>query len=313
MPSYRSRVFLFLLRNRHLFRPWKKISRPDWNSRDALLNFRKECEDGAKRFGTIPKGISVVPADIDGMQGEWITPQQGEQGKVILFFHGGGYVSGSCADHRIHVAKFVRGTNLRALLFAYRLAPENTYPAALEDAVKAYRWLLAQGFSSLNIVFAGDSAGGGLCLATLLALKETATPLPAAAVALSPWTDLHCTGGSYRTNAPTCLSPPGTWTAFSRHYIGESDPTQPLISPLYGNLQGLPPLFISVGGSEILLDDSVNFAKKVKEAQGDVTLLIGEGLFHCYPVCAPLFPEATKAMEEICTFIKNRLAGVEVS
>jgi acetyl esterase/lipase len=160
-----------------------------------------------------------------------------------------------------------------------------------------------------NIVFAGDSAGGGLCLATLLALRDKGIPLPAAAVALSPWTDLRCTGASYRRNAGKCLSPNGTWTAFSSHYVGDHDPALPWISPLYGDLRGLPPLLIYAGGDEILLDDSVRFAEKAQDAGVDVALRVGKGLFHCYPVCAPLFPEATRAMNEICGFIKHHLTN----
>jgi epsilon-lactone hydrolase len=164
---------------------------------------------------------------------------------------------------------------------------------------------LAQETSPANIVFAGDSAGGGLCLAALLAIREQGLPLPAAAVALSPWTDLKCTGESYHSNARKCLSPMGTWTAFSQHYIGDRDPCLPWISPLYGDLQALPPMLIYVGGDEILLDDSLRFAEKAKAAGVNVTLRVGKGLFHCYPVCAPLFPEATEAMDEICAFIKK--------
>jgi len=221
--------------------------------------------------------------------------------------HGGGYVSGSCSDHRIHVAKFVKGSGVGALLFEYSLAPEHPYPAAVDDSVEAYRWLLAQGISASQIVFAGDSAGGGLCLAVLLALRDRGFPLPAAAVALSPWTDLACTGESYRTNAKTCLSPEGTWTAFSKHYVGDHDPCLPWISPLYGDLHGLPPMLLYVGEDEILRDDSIRFTEKAKGAGVDVTLRVGQGMFHCFPVCASLFPEATLAMDEICAFIKIQL------
>ncbi len=253
------------------------------------------------------QGSQPSPVTINGLSAEWILPSQAAKDKVILFFHGGGYVSGSCSDHRIHVAKFVNGTNVGALLFEYRLAPEHHFPAAVDDSVTAYRWLLAQGVASSHIVFVGDSAGGGLCLATLLALRDQDIPLPVAAVAISPWTDLKCTGESYRSNAAKCLSPEGTWTAFSSHYVGDHDPGLPWISPLYGNLHGLPPLMIYVGGDEILLDDSVSFAEKARDAGVEVILHVGEGLFHCFPVCAPLFPEATQAMHEICAFIKMHL------
>jgi epsilon-lactone hydrolase len=308
MPSIRSRLLLFIMKNRHLLRFRLKKETIDWNRNESIHRFREQCEEGAKRFGKIPDGIEVKPAMIDGMSAEWIMPKESKKDKVMFFVHGGGYVSGSCSDHRIHVSKFVKGTNIGAILFDYRLAPEHTFPAALDDSVKAYQWLLTQGVLSSNVVFVGDSAGGGLCLATLLALRDQGIPLPGAAVALSPWTDLRCTGKSYQSNAKKCLSPDGTWTAFSKHYVGEHDPGLPWISPLYGDLHNLPPILIYVGGDEILRDDSVCFAEKAKAAGVDVTLKVGEGLFHCYPVCAPLFPEATQAMEEICGFIGKHLS-----
>ena len=307
MPSLRSRLLLFIMKNRHLLRFHLRRETIDWHRNESILKFREECEKGASRFGKIPKGIEVSPVTINGLSAEWILPSQAMKDKVIFFVHGGGYVSGSCSDHRIHVAKFVKGSNIGALLFEYRLAPEHHFPAALDDSVAVYRWLLDQGVSSSNIVFAGDSAGGGLCLATLLALRDKGIPLPAAAVTLSPWTDLKCTGESYRSNARKCLSPEGTWTAFSKHYVGDHDPGLPWISPLYGDLHGLPPMLIYVGGDEILRDDSIRFAEKAKDAGVDVTLRVGKGLFHCFPVCAPLFPEATHAMDEICTFIRTHL------
>ena len=254
------------MKNRHLLRFHLKRETIDWNTNASILRFREECEKSASRFGKIPGGIKVSPVTINGLSAEWILPSQVTKDKMILFFHGGGYVSGSCSDHRIHVAKFVSGINIGALLFEYRLAPKHPFPAALDDSVAAYRWLLSQGFSSSKIVFAGDSAGGGLCLDTLLALRDQGIPLPAAAVAISPWADLKCTGGSYRSNAGKCLSPEGTWTAFSKHYVGDHDAGLPWISPLYGDLHGLPPMLIYVGGDEILRDDSVRFAEKAKDA-----------------------------------------------
>ena len=309
MVSLRGRLFTFVLRNRHLFRFRLRPEVIDWNVQESIFRFRKQCEDGARRFGKIPESIEVTPAEAAGLRAEWILPANGNKDQVIFFVHGGGYVSGSCADHRIHVAKFVKGTGIGALLFEYRLAPEHPYPAAVDDSIKAYRWLLDQGIASSRIALVGDSAGGGLCLATLVALRDRNIPLPAAAVALSPWTDLKCTGESYRRNAGKCLSPNGTWTAFSKHYAGDHDPGLPYISPIYAELRGLPPLLVYAGGDEILLDDAVHFVEKARDAGVDASLRVGDGLFHCYPVCAPLFPEATQAMNEMCSFIKIHLTG----
>ncbi|MDA8212998.1 MAG: alpha/beta hydrolase [Clostridia bacterium] len=305
MTSLRARIFKFLLQNRHLLRFRLKRETIDWNNYESILRFRQNVEAGAGKFGKLPIGIEVLPVTINDIPAEWILPSQATKDKIILYFHGGGYVSGTCRAHRSIVAKFVKGSEVGALLFEYRLAPEHPYPAALEDSVTAYRWLSAQGISPSNIVFVGDSAGGGLCLATLLALRDQGIPLPAAAVAYSPVTDFKCTGESYRTKAKVCLAPEGTAPAFAKHYAGDNDPGLPYISPLYGDLHGLPPLLIYVGEDETLLDDSTRFAEKAKDAGVDITLKVGEGMFHCYPAMAPLFPEATQAMEEICTFIKK--------
>ncbi len=195
-------------------------------------------------------------------------------------------------------------------MFEYRLAPEHPFPAALEDTLAAYRWLMAQGVAPEQIVLVGESAGGGLGLAALLALRDQGLPLPAAAVAMSPSTDLKLTGESHRTKARACLSPPGMALVCSKYYAGENDPGLPWISPLYGDLHGLPPLLIYVGEYETLLDNSTRFAAKAEAAGVEVILRVGEGMFHCYPLMAPLFPEATQALDEICSFIQTH-AGKE--
>jgi acetyl esterase/lipase len=197
-------------------------------------------------------------------------------------------------------------------VFDYGLAPEHPFPEGLNDSVAAYRYLLAEGLKPFNIIFMGDSGGGGLCLATLLALKDKGIPLPSAAVALSPWTDLANTGDSWQTNAEVdTLCWKEAQTIFSKYYAGDNAPKLPWISPLYGDIGGLPPILIYVGGDELLLSDSTRFAKKARAAGVDVTLRIGAGLFHCYPACAPLFPEAKQAMDEICAFIKTHAGNKE--
>lgn len=307
MQSLRSRLIFFLMKHRHWMRLQLREEAVDWNLPESIVRFRGQCEEGARRFGKLPETIRIEPVDAKGIPAEWVLPPDRAKDRVILFVHGGGYVCGSCADHRVHAAKFVIGSNVAALTYDYRLAPEHPFPAAMEDSLAVFRWLMDQGIPPSRIIFAGDSAGGGLCLALLLAIKEQGLPLPAGALALSPWTDLACTGDSYHTRARACLSPKGCWTAFSKHYVKDQDPRQPLISPLYGDLAGLPPLLIHVGDKEIFLDDCIRFAEKARHAGVDLRLEIGRGLFHCYPVCAPLFPEATRAMEDICTFIRKCL------
>ena len=306
MPSLRGRLFLFFLKYGHLLRFQLKRTTIDWNT--SIPKLRQEVEKTAKLFGKIPAEIEVSPAAIDGLPAEWILPVQSTKDKVILYFRGGGYVMGSVQSHRSIVAKFVKGSGVCELLFDYHLAPEHPFPAALDDSIAAYRWLLAQGISPSHIVFVGDSAGGGLSLATLIALKDQGIPLPAAAVALSPWTDLKNTGESLKTKAKVDQLTWGeSWVVFSKYYAADNDPGNPWISPLYGDLHGLPPVLIYVGENEVLLDDSTRFAEKAKNSGVDITLKVWEGMFHCFPACAPLFPEAKQAMDEICAFIKTHI------
>ena len=211
---------------------------------------------------------------------------------------------GSPKGHRNHVAKFVKGSGCPALVIDYRLAPESPFPAGLEDALAAYEYLLAKVPAS-KVIFLGDSAGGGLCLAALLAARKRGLPLPAGAVAISPWTDLTLSGASYTTNKHKCLSPLGCAEACSQFYAADTPLDDPLISPFYGDLAGLPPIRLYAGSDEILLDDAVSFYEKAQKNGVDIGLTVGKGLFHCYPVCAPIFPEAVAAMAEICTFIKR--------
>lgn len=306
MPSWQSRLFLFGIRHTHLLQ-FRLKPKPIVDTKESLEGFRKQVNRVPKHFGTTPEGLEIQQVALDGLYAEWIQPTDHVQPQTILYFHGGGYVSGTCAAHHIHVTKVVKHFGIRALLFEYRVAPEHRYPAALDDALTAYQFLLNEGIAPSQIVFMGDSAGAGLALATLIALKDKGIALPAAAVALSPWTDLACTGESYQTNADSCLSPEGSWTVFSKHYVGDKDPTHPWISPLYADLAGLPPIQLYVGSDEVMLDDSVRFAQKAETAGVDVSLTIGEGLFHCYPICAPIFPEATEAMNEIRDFIHTHI------
>lgn len=306
MTSWQSHLFRFVLKHRNLLRFRKRQTVFDENT--SIAEFRETCEKGAAMFGPVPAGIEVTPIKIENVPAEWIMPQGAIKDKVILYAHGGGYVSGSCSDHRNHVARFVQGTGVGALLYEYRLAPEHTYPAAIEDSVLVYRWLLAQGVKPANIMIVGDSAGGGLTLALLVALRDQGIPLPAGAVAISPWTDLACTGESYRSKNKVSLAPLNSWTVFSKYYVGDNDPRLPWISPLYADLHGLPPIFIASGEDDELIDDSTRFAEKAQAAGVDVTLKVGRRMVHCYPLLPAFIPEARKALDEIFIFI-NKYIG----
>jgi epsilon-lactone hydrolase len=251
--------------------------------------------------------VTIKTQVIENMKSEWLIPDGANREKVILYVHGGGYVSGSCSDHRGFISKFARYSGVTNLIYEYRLAPENPFPAALDDSVKIYQWLLASGFKSENIIVAGESAGGGLCLAILLALKERNIALPVAAVAISPWTDLTCSSASYKTKNILSPAPLNSWFVFSKHYVGNNQADMPLISPLFGDLKGFPPLLINSGVDDELYEDGEKFYLKAKEAGVNVSFRKGIGMVHCYPLLAPMFPEATEAMDEIVKFVRHYL------
>jgi acetyl esterase/lipase len=199
---------------------------------------------------------------------------------------------------------------MRALVLDYRLAPEHLFPAAVEDATAAYRWLLAQGIQPERIVIAGDSAGGGLTLATALALRDAADPLPAALVCIAPWTDLAATGASLKTRArlDPSLSPNGIAAAGLRYVGPDGDARAPLASPLYANLRGLPPLLIQVGDHEILLDDSKRLAERARAAGVNVTLEIWPEMWHVFQALAGYLPESDRAIAKIGSYMRARLS-----
>jgi acetyl esterase/lipase len=305
MTTTKARFFNFMLRNRHVFSG--KLRKEVFDMDTSIEGFRDQCERGAARFGKLPKEVKSDPLDIEGIKSEFLIPDGTDRSKLILYVHGGGYVSGSCKDHRGVVSKLAKNTRFQCLQYEYRLAPEHPFPAAVDDSVLVYRWLLKNGFHPENILVAGESAGGGLALALLLAIKKYALPMLAAAVAISPWTDLTCSGESYQTKNKRSLAPLHSWTVFSNHYVGNNDPKNPLISPLFGDLSGLPPLFINSGEDDELFDDGRLFAEKAKQTGVDVTFTAGKDMVHCYPLMAPMFREATEAMDEIITFIVKHL------
>jgi len=306
MASFQSKIFRFLLKNRHLLKgQWKK---PVIDFNTSIEALRADAERTAQKMAKIPENVQVSMADVSFIYAEWLIPKDALDEQVILYFHGGGFVMGSCNSNRSLVAKFTDRCKIKALLFDYSLAPEHPYPAAIEDSSAIYQWLLGKGFLPKNIVFAGDSAGGGIALGTLLFLKDRHLPLPAGVVAFSPCTDLTCSGRSHITKAKADpATPKGANDTYMSYYKGEGDPTSPYMSPLFGDLSGLPPIMIQVGEDETLLDDSVRFAKKAEEMGSPVSLHVWQGMFHCFPLLAPMFPEATLALEEACAFIHARL------
>jgi monoterpene epsilon-lactone hydrolase len=252
----------------------------------------------------VPASVSISPDQVGGISGEWV--QKSDVSKsVLLYFHGGGYFGCSAETHRTITVSFaLHGF----LVFApdYRLAPEHPFPAAVDDAVAAYRGLLDKGYSPKNIVVAGDSAGGGLTLALLLSLRELGVPLPAGAALFSPWTDLAATGDSIRTNATRCSMFHGPDIGHSaRYYLGETDPRNPLASPLYADLTGLPPLLIHVGEDEVLRDDSTRLAERARAAGVRVELKVWPVVPHAWQLAPHLVPESRQSLRESAEFLSK--------
>jgi acetyl esterase/lipase len=258
--------------------------------------------------------LQVQQVVADGVPGEWLTPPGVSGERVILHLHGGGYVMGSCNTERDLAARLGAASNARVLSIEYRLAPEHPFPAALEDATAAFRWLLDTDVRPESLAITGASAGGGLAAATLLSLRDAGDPLPVAAVLISPWADLLCAGDSMVTRAE--VDPwlnPQTAKEGARFYLGGADGSLPLASPVYADLHGLPPLLVHVGDDEILLHDSTRLAERAREARVEVTLDIWDGMWHVWHVFAFMLPEGERAIEEIGRFIRQRTSGQAIA
>jgi phosphinothricin tripeptide acetyl hydrolase len=267
---------------------------------------RAQYERAEKVFPT-PPDVKVERVNVPAAPAEWLRPPSAVPGRVVLYLHGGGYVIGSPRSHRHLAAAIAGAAGASALLLDYRLAPEHPFPAAVEDATAAYRWLLDQATAPEHIVIAGDSAGGGLTVATVLALREARVPLPAGGVCISPWVDLTCSGASYATKAAAdpIVRRAGV-EEMARAYLGATPPRTPLASPLFADLRGLPPLLIHVGSDEVLLDDAVQLAERAKAAGVDATLEIYDRMIHVWHWFLPMLDEAQTAVEAIGRFVRSR-------
>jgi monoterpene epsilon-lactone hydrolase len=255
----------------------------------------------------LPEGTLIEPVLAGGVPGEWSRRAGAPRGHAVLFLHGGGYCIGSPRSHRRLAALIGVQAGLDVLSLEYRLAPEHACPAAVDDAVSAYRWLRASGFE--EIVLAGDSAGGGLALATLLALRDLAEPLPIGAVLLAPWVDLTLAGDSVanRAEADFILTAKGLHDSAAA-YAGAYPLDHPLVSPLLGDLSGLPPLLIQVGDADLLLDDSVRLHARAREAGVDATLDVAPEMPHVYQGFSGLLPEADAALDRIGGWLNRDLS-----
>ena len=296
MQSWQSRLIKIVFR-------FRSFLKPPTGKFDIEKN-RQELEALAASFKTKVKfeSTSVIA---NGVPAEWIIPPKESGEKVILYLHGGAYNSGSIASHRSIVANIANAARGRALILDYRLAPEDPFPAAVEDALAGYRWLLDHQIPADHIIVAGDSCGGGLALSLLVSLRDADEALPAAAVCISPWTDLTCSGESWHTNAKKdIMLEPVSLKHSAKLYLGDTDPRDPLASPLYADMKGLPPIFIQVGSDELILSDATGVAEKAQVSGVDVTLQVLDGMQHEWHFAANLLPEGKRAIKDIGQFIQ---------
>jgi acetyl esterase/lipase len=267
---------------------------------------RSDFETAAAKM-PVPAEVQYTRASAAGVVAEWLEPTTLVERRVVLYLHGGAYVAGSLNTIRSLAAHLARAAASRVLTVEYRLAPEHTFPAPVEDALTAYEWLLGEGYASDGLAIGGDSAGGGLAVATLVAIRDRGLPLPRAGVCISPWTDLSLSGASLDSNAiadPECQR----WLLerMATQYLAGQDARTPLASPLFADLTALPPLLIQVGGVETLLDDATGLASAAEAAGVDVTLERWDNMIHVWHRFAPRLPEAAAAIERVGEWLRGR-------
>src|SRR5579862_7946428 len=274
----------------------------------SLADQRAGFEQMAGMF-PVDADIKREPVTANGVKAEWVSAPDADAGRAILYLHGGGYVIGSINTHRSLAGRLSRAAKARVLVIDYRLAPEHPFPAAVDDSVAAYRWMLAQGLKPSRIAVAGDSAGGGLTVATLVAIRDAKLASPGAGVCLSPWTDLEGVGDSMKSRASIdpMVQRDGL-LEMAAHYLAGQNPRSPLAAPLYADLTGLPPLLIQVGTAETLFDDSTRLAERARKAGVKVTLEPFENMIHVFQVFAPMLDEGQQAIDKIGEFVRANAA-----
>lgn len=294
MPSLRAKIMKLYLKSA-------------MKSKPLHLMPTRALTDGAEKIGPKrpPKDVSLQRVDEGAVKGEWHRAQNAENGATIHYFHGGGYYYGSPVSHRGLTFGLAKAAGANVFSQDYRLAPEHPFPAAVEDAVAGYRWLLDQGVDPESLIVSGDSAGGGLALALLLSCKERGLPMPAGAILYSPWTDLAVTGASIDANEKTdAMFKKIHIVEGAKHYLGSASPKTPLASPLYAVLDGLPPILTFVSNDEALLDDSVRLHERLRGAGVSSELIVETGLPHVWPIFHPRFPETGRSIEQSANFIR---------
>lgn len=297
MPSWQSAIFGRLYR----------FAGPRKLGADAPIEeVRARYDRLTARFGPVPGDAVFEAAQLGPVKGEWIRVDASAPERLILYFHGGGYVAGTPQGHRSLIARLCHASEAAAVAVAYRKAPEFPFPAALRDGIDAYRHLIGRGIAASSIVLAGDGAGGGLAFACALAIRNAGLPAPACIVAMSPWADLSLTGWSLMQNARGDGSI--NWDLLfvsARHYLKKSSPADPYASPVYANLRDFPPIMVHAGSAEILRDDASRLGDRAAEAGIPVSVEIYDGMQHVFQA-SPYVPEARISLMRLGQFIKSR-------
>lgn len=273
-------------------------------AKGSITDQRARQEKLARLF-KLPKDILTKKFLINGIPAVFINSRNSKE-VVLLYLHGGAYGVGSISVHRELLSRLALACRVKVLAIDYRLAPEHPFPAALEDALCAYDWLIAQSYDPKKIVLAGDSAGGGLAIAAMISLRDDRKPLPACAVCISPWVNLSHTVSKPNNNNDPILNPE-ILSVYARYYAGQTDPRNPLISPFFADLRGLPPILIHAGTNEILLDQIQEFAEKARQANIEVVLEPWQGLFHAFQII-PILPETKLSLEKIAMFVEKEIS-----
>lgn len=273
-----------------------------------LDEWRELIEEWAQATAE-PGGVDYLEVDAGGVRAMWLVPKAAAEDRVVLGLHGGGFVVGSMYTHRKLFGHIAKAIGARALVPDYRRPPEHTHPAPLEDSLAAYRWLLDQGIEASHIVFAGDSAGGGLVVTTMLLARERGLPLPAGGMLLSPWLDHRHTGGSWDENEDKDVLLSREFSQrLTAMLLGDSgDPQDPLVSPLYADLAGLPPLYIQASRDEGIVDDGRRFADRAREAAIEVRIDLFGGQQHTFQIGAGRSPEADEAIRRLAKWARPKL------
>ena len=297
MPSWQS----------SFFRRFGKVSKP--SAADAntdIAELRRQWTYLSDRFGAVPRDAVFEPASLGPIKGEWVRTDASSPSRLILYFHGGGYIAGSPESHRALVAKLAHASEATAFSAAYRLAPEHVFPAAVRDGIDAYRQLVARGIAPQSIVVAGNGSGGGLAFSVLLAIRNAGLPMPAACVAMSPLADLSLSGWSVLQNAGSDASL--SWELLfigARHYLERSNPCDPYASPAFASFKEFPPIMVHAGSQEMLRDDASRLGDRAADAGVPISVEIYDGMQHVFQA-NPYVPEARVSLQRLGHFIRTR-------